>query len=281
MGEWLPGSFQERLKELREKNGMTQAEVAGLLGMDKGTYGRLEGGEKQTVTCEQLARLSKRYDVTTDFILGLSDVPERTYYDIAELGLSIEAAQNLYEKRADPKVVNELLRNERFLTLTRQMETYLNDACAVAFRTCNALYDFAYELTTEVINAGKVPKDKDVIAFRRNLKACKVPEESYQVLNIQRQFMATVREIKGRVSGEVRDYTEGRFTSEILQEVKERAWNGGEVMKLSYGERKRRVIDTVKAYFPKCPELPEDKVRKVEDAMEVVISEIMDAFKRE
>ena len=53
-----------------------------------------------------------------------ADVPERTYYDVEELGLSVEAAGNLYSKKADARVVNELLINEKFLLATKQLAAY-------------------------------------------------------------------------------------------------------------------------------------------------------------
>ena len=40
------------------------------------------------------------------------------YYDIAELGLSVEAAKNLYTGRVNTEVVNLLLENARFAELT-------------------------------------------------------------------------------------------------------------------------------------------------------------------
>ena len=36
------------------------------------------------------------FNVSTDFLLGETNIPDRKNYDIAELGLSVEAAKNLY-----------------------------------------------------------------------------------------------------------------------------------------------------------------------------------------
>ena len=51
-----------------------------------------------------LVKLAKLYGVTTDYILGLTDVRENTDYDIEELDLYVEAAKNLYIKQ----VIQEL-----------------------------------------------------------------------------------------------------------------------------------------------------------------------------
>ena len=44
--------------------------------------------------------------------------PDKKNYDISELGLSAEAARNLYTGRVNPEVVSRLLENRRFAQLT-------------------------------------------------------------------------------------------------------------------------------------------------------------------
>ena len=45
------------------------------------------------------------FNVSTDFLLGEVDVPGRMNYDISELGLSVQAARNLYTHKMNPQVV--------------------------------------------------------------------------------------------------------------------------------------------------------------------------------
>ena len=97
MGEYLPGNLQERLRELREANGFKSREkLAEVIGVNKTTYSRIENGSTKTISSDILLKLADLYKVPTDYILGLSDTPENTGYDIKELGLSVEAAKNLY-----------------------------------------------------------------------------------------------------------------------------------------------------------------------------------------
>ena len=49
--------------------------------------------------------------MSTDFLLGETNIPDRKNYDITELGLSVEAAKNLYAGRVNAEVVNLLLEN--------------------------------------------------------------------------------------------------------------------------------------------------------------------------
>ena len=63
--------FPSRLKKAREYNSITQHEVAKTLKIAQSTYAGYEAGKREP-SMETLALLSKLYDVTTDWLLGLS-----------------------------------------------------------------------------------------------------------------------------------------------------------------------------------------------------------------
>lgn len=62
----------ERLRNLRKEHDFTQQEIADLLGIKRTTYTMYENG-KNTPDMNILAKLSKIYHVSTDYILGLDD----------------------------------------------------------------------------------------------------------------------------------------------------------------------------------------------------------------
>ena len=64
----------KRLRELREKKNVTQTEVAEYLNIERTTYTAYESGKSRPVRC--LDKLSLYYNVTSDYILGLSDFPK-------------------------------------------------------------------------------------------------------------------------------------------------------------------------------------------------------------
>ncbi len=63
-----------RLAELRKRSGKTQKEVAEGIGVAKSTLSNYEKG-KQAMNVVILKRLCEYYDVTADYILGLTDIP--------------------------------------------------------------------------------------------------------------------------------------------------------------------------------------------------------------
>lgn len=61
-----------RIRDLREDNDMTQAEVASYLHVKQNTYSQYENGQRQ-LPLECLIALARLYKTTTDYILGLTD----------------------------------------------------------------------------------------------------------------------------------------------------------------------------------------------------------------
>lgn len=66
----------ERLRDLREDADMNQTQLARYLGMSQTGYSKYETGENDIPT-QVLIKLALLYDVSTDYILGLSSTRTR------------------------------------------------------------------------------------------------------------------------------------------------------------------------------------------------------------
>ena len=282
MGEYLPGNLRERLRELREAHGYkTRQALAEVLGVNKSTYGRFESGKTKTVNSEMLIKLAKLYNVTTDYILGISDVPEQTYYDIGALGLSVQSAKNLLSNRANRTAVDRLLRNEKFLTATQYIGSYFDNAFENAVMKGNSLYDFSFDLTTGYIKEGKIPLDKDISDLRKTLKESKVQPEPYQLTRIQNQITAAVKEIKRQLSSEDTDYSGQTLDSEIIKSVEEEINKLGDLSRYSYEEKKSFVIEAVKTAVRQKSDYSEEMAERVDKTIEIMLGSIIDVWKKD
>lgn len=65
--------FRDRLKDLREQKQMTQEDLGELLSVTKGTISKYENGNLQPSN-EALKFLADFFNVTTDFLLGRTDI---------------------------------------------------------------------------------------------------------------------------------------------------------------------------------------------------------------
>ena len=68
-------AYYRRIKELREDADKTQRDIAAVLNMPQSQYWRYEQGFRDIPT-DILIRLAKYYDVSVDYLLGLTNNPE-------------------------------------------------------------------------------------------------------------------------------------------------------------------------------------------------------------
>ncbi|MGO5580218.1 helix-turn-helix domain-containing protein [Streptococcus milleri] len=66
----------QRIRDLREDHDFTQRYVAEVLSFSHTNYAKIERGEV-VLTADVLIKLSKLYNVSTDYILGLTDYPHK------------------------------------------------------------------------------------------------------------------------------------------------------------------------------------------------------------
>lgn len=65
--------FFQRLRDLREDNDMSQQQVSEILKIKQTVYSRYERGF-QTIPLEHLIKLADYYGVSTDYILGRTNI---------------------------------------------------------------------------------------------------------------------------------------------------------------------------------------------------------------
>lgn len=216
MTEYLPGTTGERITELREGAGLTIEELAVKIGVNATTLGRMEKGQTQKIGDDVLTALAREFHVSTDFLLGLTSIPDRKNYDIAELGLSAQAARNLYTRKVNADVVNRLLEHPRFATLTAMIEHYLDDTFAAGAAVQNQIFASMSEL---LVGAGQRE-----VAQAVNLS--KVPPHQVELTKIQTVFMNMLKEMKHDVGSDLG--TAKNVTKEVVERMMDELSKGQE-----------------------------------------------------
>jgi transcriptional regulator with XRE-family HTH domain len=280
MGEYLPGNLQERLRELRERNGFSSRnKLADELGIDRTTYSRIENGKTKTISSDILVKLSKLYNVPTDYILGLSNVPENTAYDIAELGLSVEAAKNLYSKRIDSRVINELLLNENFAVATRMMALYFSHAVTKLIQSQNVLLDNSMNVLDELIKTGAIHGDRSAADLKKGLIAAKLPKESYEIDRIQKRLTAAVRDIKKKMVNEVASADSEKLEYEIMERVKQEAAASPSLNNLDEKEKVKVIKNTIMQGILVYADVDDKKMALIDPLVEQIALLLIELWK--
>lgn len=194
---YLPGTVRDRIQDLIKEYKVTQAELAAKIGCTDSTLSRFLSGKTDKLSDENIIRIAKVFNVSTDFLLGVTDVPDRKNYEISELGLSVQAARNLYTEKVNVTVANRLLESLRFAELTYMIGQYFDDTLAAGFAAQNKMISSVSSLLR-----GSVATDT-AVQTAREINRLKVPVYQADLTTIQNQFIAALKEVKKEIGSDL------------------------------------------------------------------------------
>lgn len=114
-----------RLKNLRTSKSLSQEDLAEILNISSTAYGHYERGRTIPST-EMIIKLSKFYNVTTDYLLGRSDNPKLTQEEEKDVYKKFEELKDSLENTDDLMFCGEILDDEtRELLLSSLKNTIL------------------------------------------------------------------------------------------------------------------------------------------------------------
>ena len=222
-GEYLPGNVRERIQELLKERKITQAQLASRIGSTESAVSRFISGKTDKISAEYIIRIAKAFNVSTDFLLGVVNVPDRKNYDVEELGLSVQAARNLYTGKVNAEIVNRLLESPRFAEVTYMIEQYFNDTLAEGFAAQNQMY-----ATISAMLRRDVKTDAAAQAAR-DANRQRVPVYQADLTTIQNSFMAALKEVKRELGNDLT--AAQKLTKEVTQQMYVSLTKGGDVQK--------------------------------------------------
>ena len=193
---YLPGTVRERIQDQIKERKITQGELAAEIGMAESSLSRFLSEKTDKIGDEYIIKIANYLGVSTDFILGQTDFPERRSYDIGELGLSYKAAMALYTREVDTDVVNRILENPQFPEITRMISRYFKDTIAESFAAQNAMWDTLQQLTGTVDSSHLANPQEGVEAATQILSMLKTSPYEKDIETIQTALIDMLRNIK-------------------------------------------------------------------------------------
>jgi len=109
------------LEHLRARKGVPDAELAKVFGINRSTMGRILKGETEKVSSQMIIAAAQYFGVSTDFLLGLTDMPDPMNHPVESFGLTEGAARAILNEDVNIGMLNRLLENLRFCQLTQTM----------------------------------------------------------------------------------------------------------------------------------------------------------------
>ena len=193
---YLPGTVRERIQDQLKERKITQGELAAEIGMAESSLSRFLSAKTDKIGDEYIIKIADFLGVSTDFILGQTDFPERRNYDIGELGLSYKAAMALYTREVDTDVVNRILENPQFPAITRMIARYFKDSNAEGPAGLNAMWDTMQQMIGTLDTSHLANPQEGTEAAAQILDLLKTPPYEKDIETIQAALMNMLREIK-------------------------------------------------------------------------------------
>ena len=208
---FLPGTVRNRLEDLMRIRKVSQTELALKIGCGDSVLSRFLTGKTEKLSDENIIRIARTFNVSTDFLLGITTIPDRKNYEIDELGLSAQAARNLYTGKVNTQVINRLLESPRFAELTYILEQYFNDTIASGYAVQNQMYATISNLTRKTI------KTTETAQATKDISRLRTPVYQADLTTIENQFMAAVKEVKKEIGN---DFTaQQTLTKETVEQM--------------------------------------------------------------
>lgn len=211
-------SLAYRLSNLRKDHDMSQKQLADQLHVTHSQISRIESGETKNPNISIVVDAARFFHVSTDYLLGITQITTPKSYDISELGLSEEVVKRLIAGRIDIDVLNRLLEHEHFPRLCIMIRNYFDDTIAEGVMARNQVIDFAVDQLTDLMSV-EPEKRKEIIKDKQFLNSQKLGANEADIEKIKNQLVAILRDIKSGM--QKKEPTSAVATAEAVKVIRD------------------------------------------------------------
>ena len=275
--KFFPGNSRERIQDLLRDRGMSQAELAEKIGMSESSLSRYLSGQTDKLSTDNIVSIARVFEVTTDFLLCLTDIPFTTNYDIEKLGLSVKAAENMLKKKVDMGALNSLLVMPAFALLTQKLEQMRQGTFAAGLGSMKAVFTGAQDLLMEY--AQNHPEDrraaKQAIEEIRALQ----PVSAFELDTAEAE--AIFRGIMQEFRASAKEYVEkaAELTSTVMKRVLAKAHSQMKSPEKFRGFTPEMMVDSIIGSVPQL-DLENEHVKVLHDALLPLFTRPQDLIKQ-
>ena len=166
-------TITERLKDLRKKRGLTLEALAEATKISRSALGTYETGEFKDISPFSIIRLAEFYGVTTDYLMGVSNLEKEADVEIQELRLTNEALNILKSGHFSGKLLSEVICHNDFPRLMTDMEIFVDHIASMQIENLNYGIGTARSIVQEQYH----PDDNEL--FYRTAELGEIPADEY------------------------------------------------------------------------------------------------------
>lgn len=97
---YLPADVRKRIIDVMRERKLTQRELALRIDVNESTISRFLSGKTEKLSEESVIRIARVFNVSTDFILGTTVIPDKKNYDISELGYLLKLQRTFIPEKS-------------------------------------------------------------------------------------------------------------------------------------------------------------------------------------
>ncbi len=182
--------MHERFEELRKKQQLTLEQLAEQTSLSKSALGSYEMEGQKDISHYSVVKLAEFYGVTTDYLLGLSDMENHPNADLNDLHLSDEMIELLKSGKINNRLLCEIAGHERFQRFMIDLEIYVDRIANMRIYDINAMLAAERKAVME----RKGLDDSDL--YMRTLELAQVDEDDYFARTIFEDLRPIIRDIR-------------------------------------------------------------------------------------
>lgn len=188
-------NIHQRLSDLRNGTGKSQKEVADELNVQASVLSRIERGETKAVSHDLVIKFAEYYNISTDYLLCISDIRIRRNVELEELGLTNKALLQLLQGNVNGDILSRLLEHRYFPQLLDTINSYFTEEHNAGFANRNAVIDMGTASLRELIKENPDCKIETQHGIRE-INAQKITGTEADIEKIKSIFLVILKDIK-------------------------------------------------------------------------------------
>lgn len=251
-------SVQERLKDLRVARGLKLEELAEQTNISKSALGSYESDDFKEINHGSLLKLADFYQVSVDYLLGLTDNREYGNTPLNELHLSDEVVGLLKSGRINNRLLCEIISHEKFAELMADAEIYVDGVATMSFHDMNS--------SLAAIRAMILEEHPEAAADRalKVLEASQIGEEDFFCHVTHKTWDTILHDIREAHENDSESAPDTTPADELIREVRKAMKSPGDkvqefleifckAFQLKYKRLSEEERTTLKKLFKKSP----------------------------
>lgn len=211
-------TINERITDLRTMGGLSQKELAEKIDVPTSTLCRIEQGKIANASNDILIKLANFFNVSTDYLLGLTNVKFKKNVELAELGLTNRALFALLSGSVNGALLSRIIEHPHFVTLLDTADAYFKDAHKAGIQSRNDVIVLATASLKDLMKEHP-EKRMEISHDIRQLNAEKIGGDEADLNKIRNIFMSILKDIKVDYGNMPQDIGSTEF-QEMLSAIK-------------------------------------------------------------